>query len=460
MVGERHGRNPFFRPPLDDAESAAAGLAADEETWEIAFRGPRATAVEIRARAEEPSRRADVGGLAALPEAVQQDAMATVRSLGPRTVEIKTHRIKPLPIEAAPPGQLQTLRAVYQYDPRIESAQQSEPALVLTAVPAQSAPAWVWDCQVQSQFDSNGSGEHIVSYSIQNAGSRQVSLTLPPRLAQAVVHGVWRKRSTRRGLSRHCRCEPIDRRSARGAQVRHAGRAALDQRAAPGDLQFLAAAAAGHRSAGLYPALAADLPPGYAPCTYDATQSLELSDAASRVLVVRRAAIDAAGWIPFLLVIGFGALASCPSPFRLAGGGGRAGDSRPVVAGGRRRVLFHGFLGVVFCLVLALLRRRKAAVAPTAPVPRGELPSTLTSVVPFGAPLLVAAMLCGSSSAGETPKQPVVHSVFIPVDGSNSRPRASTSCPRRSSTSFTAAPPCRRISRRGGCSFRPFTGQP
>ena len=47
------------------------------------------------------------------------------------------------------------------------------------------------------------------------------------------------------------------------------------------------------------------------------------------------------------------------------------------------------------------------------------MPSTLTGIVPFGAPLLAAVMLCGwnSAAAGEPAKSPpATHSVFIPVD--------------------------------------------
>ena len=55
----------------------------------------------------------------------------------------------------------------------------------------ESATAWVWDCEVRSQFAANGAANHVVSYRIQNAGSRQVRLTLPAGLVRGDVHGIW-----------------------------------------------------------------------------------------------------------------------------------------------------------------------------------------------------------------------------------------------------------------------------
>ena len=55
---------------------------------------------------------------------------------------------------------------------------------------AGNGSAWVWDCEVHSQFAANGAADHVVSYRIQNAGSRQVRLKLPVGLAPRDVHGI------------------------------------------------------------------------------------------------------------------------------------------------------------------------------------------------------------------------------------------------------------------------------
>ena len=73
----------------------------------------------------------------------------------------------------------------------------------------------------------------------------------------------------------------------------------------------------------------------------------------------------------------------------------------------------------MFCLMLGSLRRRVTVAGAAASNGRPEMPSTLTGIVPFGAPLLAAVMLCGwgSAGAGEPAKAPpATYSVFIPVD--------------------------------------------
>ena len=173
-----------------------------------------------------------------MPDAARQEATLIVRSLGPQIVQIKTHRLKPLPTEAAAAGQVQTARASYQYDPRTEATPQSEPAIVLTAVGSESATAWVWDCEIRSQFAANGAADHVVSYRIQNAGSRQIRLTLPAGLVRRDVHGIWVNDKPARGCVGGA--DPADgrvgRRSARRLEVRHAGLANFDARRAFGNI--------------------------------------------------------------------------------------------------------------------------------------------------------------------------------------------------------------------------------
>ncbi len=174
-------------------QESSAGLTADEEDLGRHVSRPAVRAAGNSGLAQDansagPDRRSASPRCPMRPE---QEATLIVRSLGPQIVQIKTHRLKPLPTEAAPAGQVQTARASYQYDPRTEATPQSEPAIVLTAVGNESAAAWVWDCDVRSQFAADGAADHVVSYRIQNAGSRQIRLTLPEGLARRDVHGIW-----------------------------------------------------------------------------------------------------------------------------------------------------------------------------------------------------------------------------------------------------------------------------
>ena len=142
------------------------------------------------------------------------------------------------------------------------------------------------------------------------------------------------------------------------------------------------------------------------------------------MIVVRCAAIEAAGWILFLAIVGIGACGLSRRPFALlilAALLGLPALLLPAVIGA---IFSHGLLGVIFCLLLGLLRRM-TVVGETgsrysgSANPSGEMASTLTGVLPYGAPLFAALMLCGwnSASADETTKSAAVtQSVFIPVD--------------------------------------------
>ena len=342
-----------------------------------------------------------------MPDAARQEATLIVRSLGPQIVQIKTHRLKPLPTEAAAAGQVQTARASYQYDPRTEATPQSEPAIVLTAVGNESAAAWVWDCEVRSQLAADGAADHVVSYRIQNAGSRQIRLTLPAGLLRRDVHGIWVNdkpaaarpsgepipaagelavdlpadlkfvtlvlRISTRGeplgtfsrlrpplpdiglpvFARHWRLElpPGLCRPAATARIRRPARphpsasaaacwAAWDE-AKTNRPSTLCVAKTGNRRCRWRKTEDRPADPGTEAETAGWTQyPIDLADGTSTVIVVRRAAIDAAGWMLFLAVVGIGAWGLSGRPFALLTAGGRAGASRPAAARGDRGHFF------------------------------------------------------------------------------------------------------------------------
>jgi hypothetical protein len=489
FAGQREGRLTWSVTGMDEsrfstrrwsAEQESGGGTAGEETWDVTLHSPQTAPLEIRA-----SRKSQLGGptpvcLAWLPEAAQQDAALIVRSLGPQIVEIKTHRLKPLPTEAAPAGQVQTARASYQYEPKTEAAPQPEPAIVLTPVAGESAAAWVWDCKVRSQVAADGTAEHVVSYLIQNAGSRQVRLTLPDGLARRDLHGVL------------LRGKPV---AVPGGTDPAAGELTVDL---PDDLKFVTLDlrfSTRGRPLGTFAFLRPplpeiglpifarhwrlEMPPGYATCGYDqgpqaASFSLrrcllgplgrsegqsvfnplrgedwesalrgpgtkdrpadpgagaetagwtqfpiDLDDGASRVIVVRRAAVDAGGWVLFLAIVAIGAWGLSGRPYVLLTAAVVLGLPALLLPEAISAIFSHGLLGVMFCLILGLVRRRTTAAGRAASDRRKETPSTVTSFVPFGAPLLAAVMLYGwgLADAAEPPKSaPVTYSVFIPVD--------------------------------------------
>ena len=464
-------------------QESSAGLTADEEAWDVVFPNPRPAPVEIRA-----SRKTRLLGptpvcLASLPDAARQEATLTVRRLGAEVLQFKTHRLQPLPTEAAPLGQMQTVRASYQYDPRTESTPQSEPALVLSTAGSQSSMAWAWDCQIDSRVAADGTGDHLVSYSIQNAGNRQIDLKLPAGILSRDVHVISI--------------------NGKPAVARSGANSSEDEIAIdlPGDLKFVDLVlriSTRRQPLGTFrrlrpplpdiglPVFARhwrlELPPGYAACGFDsdadtaqgesfnlrrcllgslgrandqsifnplrrddwqaalgwqqaedrragpgeeaetpgwAQFQIDAVDDASSVVVVHRATLAAWGWLLFLAVVGIGAWRLCARPLILLLAAAALAIPAlllpPVIAA----VFAHGLLGVLFCLVLALVRRRMTAAKSAVATTHAEMPSTLTNIVPFGAPLLAAALLCGidPAAAAEPAKSaPPTYSVFIPVD--------------------------------------------
>jgi hypothetical protein len=465
-----------------ESQKSAAGLTTDEETWDVVFRSPQSAPLEIRA-----SRKMNLIGptpvnLAWLPDAASQEATLVVRSLGPQNVKIENNRLKPLPFESGPSGQVQTVRASYQFDPQSEAVPQPKPAIVLTATEGPSATAWTWDCEVRSKFAADGAGNHVVSYRIQNAGSRQIRLKLPDPLSHRDIHGIWINDKPAVAL-----------RSVESA----ADEVIVDL---PADVKFVTLdmrIATQGKPLGIFTCLRPplpevglpvfvrrwrlELPPGYtavdssqdsqagesttfslrrrllgglgrgenqsafnplrlenwkamfqtsaredrpADAKSDAelvgwTQvSIDLADSNSRVIVVRRAAIDASGWIFFLAVVGVGAWCLSGRPLTLLLLAAIFGLSALLLPPAIAVVFSHGLLGVLFSLATVLVRRRIPLTETTACEDHREMPSTLTNIVPFGAPLLAAMMfLAGDcANADEATKSPLTYSVFIPVD--------------------------------------------
>jgi hypothetical protein len=173
-------------------QQAAAGRPPEEETWELTFPRPRTDPLVIRASRETKPSGPQAVSLATLPDVTSQECTLVLRSLGPRPLEISSNRLKPIANAAAPPGQYQTVRGTYRYDPSRDATSLGEPAVVVALVPVPPLPlCWVWNCELQSQFAADGTGQHLISYRLQNAGASHVALTLPPPLTRQDVRGLW-----------------------------------------------------------------------------------------------------------------------------------------------------------------------------------------------------------------------------------------------------------------------------
>ena len=95
-------------------------------------------------------------------------------------------------VEAAPPGQCQTVRAAYQYDPATDaSAAPESPLLFWTAEPTCVPRAWVWHGELQSHYTPDGTGQHVAGYRLQSCGETSIRLHLPDKTFRRDVHGLW-----------------------------------------------------------------------------------------------------------------------------------------------------------------------------------------------------------------------------------------------------------------------------
>ncbi len=175
------------------AEQAVHGLAIEGETWEVALRRPRSVPFEIRAsRAVQFADELPLS-LVSLPEAVAAETLLVVRSSDSTPVRMAHAHLKPVSIEAVPAGKHQTARAAYRYDGAREGGSSAEPTVTVTRCETRDAlpRAWVWDCQLNSHYEENGTGRHLALYRLESAGLRQLRLTLPAGSTLADVWGVW-----------------------------------------------------------------------------------------------------------------------------------------------------------------------------------------------------------------------------------------------------------------------------
>ena len=469
------------------ARAAAAGLTADEEVWEVVLGNRRSMPFELRATRRT---RVALGApglplcLASLPDAAAQKASVLVRSLGPQAVEIIDRRANRLPVEPAPAGQIQTARAAYSYDPREEATPHPEPAIVVACGESANPAAWAWDCAVHSRYASDGAGDHLITYKIENAGCQQVNLKLPPPLVRADLREILINKkpatsfadaaSDRLTIELPGDVKDIDlslRVSTSGAPL------GTFQRLRPPLLDIGLPVLARHWSV--------ELPPGYATLSagddsradgdegdsfrrrllgfvgrgmeqkvFDPFRAREwrellrpprgedLDDGGSRaarkagwslyrsnlvdqeayVTVIHRSVTDVAECLLFLAVVALGMW-----PSRRAGKRslkltivailcGTLALTLPAAVAG---IFSGGLLGVAFCLLLALVRMPlAAATSRSRRAATGELPSTLTNVIPYGAPILALALLCGVKPVrAEPPREaPAAQLVFIPVN--------------------------------------------
>ena len=128
-------------------------------------------------------------------DATQQQGTLVLRCVGSKSLQIRNNRLKAVRIEPAPPGQCQTVRAAYQYNPLSDVAPAAEPPLELWTTDVACVPrSWAWHGDLQSRFLPDGTAQHLASYRLQNCGESSIRLTLPWGLNRQDVRAVDRRR--------------------------------------------------------------------------------------------------------------------------------------------------------------------------------------------------------------------------------------------------------------------------
>lgn len=171
----------------------ASDGASEGETWEIRLRPPRSVGFTIRAARTGPLADDALVGLASLPEARDQQGTVVVSSIGSAAVRIENHRLKSIPTDAVSAGRDGTVRAAFRFDPGRDAVPDAEATLSISRLEAEDAPAtaWVWSCQLESQYEVSGIGRHVATYRLDTAGAERLRLALPAGVGLQDVHAVW-----------------------------------------------------------------------------------------------------------------------------------------------------------------------------------------------------------------------------------------------------------------------------
>ena len=190
LAGEED--EPLAARLLAAEDQTAANLDPDQETWLVSLPRPQDAPFELRAVRSISLGSGQPASLAWLPEATNQPATLVVRSARGAAVQIDNRRLKAGPSQPATPGQCQTLRGSYVYTPSREILTGREPALSVSRGDAAKMPdAWIWHGDLESWYESDGRGRHVMRLRLQHGGGGRLRLTLPPGVTADDVHGLW-----------------------------------------------------------------------------------------------------------------------------------------------------------------------------------------------------------------------------------------------------------------------------
>ena len=145
------------------------------ELWELTLRRPQAAQFRlVGVRRIEFNQQASLGlASIAAPVPTAQATTLTLSSADGTALVAEGASLRAIPLSADDRWPVPRIR--YRYDP----SETSNVLIRRTSRAGQPAALWIWDCQVASQFEPDGSATHRAFLSLENLGVAQLRVSFP-----------------------------------------------------------------------------------------------------------------------------------------------------------------------------------------------------------------------------------------------------------------------------------------
>jgi len=173
-------------------ESEGSVVTWPGDVWEIVLPSPCATSFVLLASRSTILSDDMPLALASLLEAETQQGMIEITSVADRLPEIRSRRLKAIPIDPSASDQYATAVAAFRYDPDEDTLLTAEPPLVLSPHGSDVAlgRAWIWQAQLESHYSRSGV-ENMLTCRVENSGQEQLQFQVPTgaELQSALIDG-------------------------------------------------------------------------------------------------------------------------------------------------------------------------------------------------------------------------------------------------------------------------------
>lgn len=169
----------------DELSATRLGDFDGGAVWELSLRAPRAEPFQIVGTTRGPLELPGQLTLLSLPNAAAQTTHLSVAAADGSSLAVEGPGIRSVPGAVLPEA---TTRGHFRYDPG------SQRPVILRRVETDGQPsvAWVWRCEVTSNFDQAGAGNHRAVIELENLGTPRALVRIPvvATVEEAFVNGV------------------------------------------------------------------------------------------------------------------------------------------------------------------------------------------------------------------------------------------------------------------------------